>query len=78
MVAFYNDPPRDLLQFQITREVTTLSKSFLVLLEDMRDFEDLLGDKAFLIKRKKVLDSMNSSLRNLTGFLDKFDIKLKG
>lgn len=71
------DLAKDHLVFQIDREITNLSKTFLVLLEDMRDFESLISDKDFIHKRKRVLDQNGSAIRNLVSYLDKLNIAFK-
>lgn len=75
MIDTKNNPPRDLLVYQVSREFISLSKYFLILLEDLRE-QNIIGEDEFSKYRKKILDSGNDSIRNLSSFIDKFDIKL--
>ncbi len=71
------NPPRDLLVFQLTRELVNVSKFFLVSLEDIRDAKNLLTEEDFLYYRKKVLDNSNDSIRKIKSLLEHFEIHLQ-
>jgi len=68
---------KDLLVFTIAREITNLSKTFLVLLEDLRDIDQTIDTEQYIRFRARILDNFNGSIRNLTKFLERYDVKLK-
>lgn len=72
-----NQAIREYLEFQIKREVTTLYKNFLQIVENIRDERYTISNSTFDFIRKRVLDDGNSASRNLIGHLDKVDVKLK-
>lgn len=66
---------KDFIKFQISRQITKLFKSLLVILEDFSKIEDNSID--FDAARKKVLDSGNDAIREIDALLDKVEIRLK-
>ncbi len=64
---------KDIVSFQVARKLTNLSIFFLTILEDQDNGIQIPYERS----RKKVLDSLNDSKRELATFLDSFDIALK-
>lgn len=78
---------KDLLNFQINRNIKSLGKSFLGILEENRDYilrlEKVLdtmglegfnkGNDEFCRFRKRILDQINQTDRFLRDFVDKVD-----
>lgn len=83
--------PKDLLNFQIHRNIISLGKTFLLILEDNRDYilklEKLMFDmglegyeiglEKYQKDRKRCLDETNYKIRELQNFIEKFDINLR-
>jgi len=67
----------EFLKFQINRKIVDLFKSFLVLLEDMKDDEFNISDAYFQKMRKKVLSNGNDCIRELEDYLNKFEVEFK-
>jgi len=83
----------DVLEFQVAKKITGLAKVALESLEQNRDatikleklllqagFEDkelFKGEENFKSARKRILDNMNDSGREISELFLKFDIKLK-
>jgi hypothetical protein len=69
----------ELIKFQLNRKITNLSKSFLVTLEEIRDNSSLQAYNNFdYIKyRKRCLDEMNNSIREIDEILNKLNVTLK-
>ena len=65
---------KEFLRFQNKRKVISLCKSFLVLLEDVKDEPDRLTDEYYQKLRKKVLDGGNDAIREFDEYTDKLDI----
>ncbi len=65
------------LEFQIKRGVTNLSKTFLNILEDLRDQNYNINTDTYTQLRKRVLDNSNNLSRELVENIEKFDLKLK-
>lgn len=62
---------QDIIILQIHREITSLFKSYLSLLEEL----DLNKEKQDIL-RKKTLDYGNDTIRSLTEFINYFDFKI--
>ena len=71
------NPITELIQFQINRNVRTLFKRYLILLEDLRDEGVRIPDDKFQKARKRILDAGNDCLRELESILEKVDVTLK-
>ncbi len=68
------DAAKDFLRFHVNRKITNLSKSFLIVIEDLiADGYVFPPDKHQRI-RKKVLDANGETIRDLESYLDKLDI----
>jgi len=68
---------KDFLEFQINRKVKNLYKSFLFILEDLKDQDYNIDDETYQKLRKRVLDYGNDTTREIEDYLDNFDIKLR-
>jgi hypothetical protein len=67
---------KELLRFQINRQITNLYKQFLIILEDYPNDYPSLSD-AYTKARKRVLDAGNGSIREIEELLENLDISLK-
>lgn len=65
------------LKFHIEKDVKSLYKSFLLLIEDLEQRGYKFNEDDFKYIRKKILDKGNETIRELEIEVDKFDIKLK-
>lgn len=63
----------DLTKFQIERNVMSLCKNFLIVLEDIRDGTPIDYQK----QRKRVLDAGNNAIREIESQIDLFNINYK-
>ncbi len=63
----------DIVDFQIKRNFANICKSILLILEDVRDTDSFDYEK----QRKRVLDSINGSKREIESQLALFDINFK-
>ncbi|MDP2692959.1 MAG: hypothetical protein Q8O88_04945, partial [bacterium] len=68
-----NDKARELIDFQVRRQITSLFKEYLCILEELRD-DNLFSDEYYQKLRKKILSRANDGLRELEEFIDKFEI----
>ena len=68
---------KDFLKFQLRRKITNLYKRFLIILEDMNEYQYNNSDEAHQKARKKILDEGNDTIRELEENMDQFDIRLK-
>lgn len=66
-----------LVEFQIRRNITSLFKQFLLILEDLQDLDANISDKVFQDYRKRVLDQGNDTLRELLDLLAGLDVNFK-
>lgn len=66
----------DYIEFQLKRNVTVLFKNFLVLLEDLRDYNNI-SEEEYQKLRKKVLSNSNDCIRELTQTISQFNFQLK-
>ena len=65
---------KEILNFQVKREMTHLSKNFLNILENLLEEGYYFDYNKY---RKSVLDELGSRNRELENFMDRFEIKLK-
>jgi len=66
----------DLIAFTISRRMTSLNVSYLIILEDLVK-DGVISEKYYDELRKKCLDNLNTNLRETLTFIDKFDFTLK-
>lgn len=66
----------DYLAFQTRRTITVLLKQYLVLLEDLRDYNSISPDE-YQRLRAKVLSNSNDCIRELTQTISQFNFQLK-
>lgn len=64
---------REIINFQVRRNISALFKSFLVTLEDIDDGIALDYER----QRKRVLDLGNEAIREIQSQLDLFDVDYK-
>ena len=69
------DKGKDFIKFHHRRKTINLCKSFLVLLEDVKD--EVLTDNKYQKIRKRVLDNGNDSIREFEEHLDSFNITIR-
>ena len=69
------DKGRDFIKFHHRRKTINLCKSFLLLLEDMKN-ENLTEEKYQKV-RKRVLDGGNDSIREFEEHLENFSIGIR-
>ena len=67
---------KEFLSFQIKRKTTDLTKNFLFILEDLQLDGYNIPDDKFQRIRKRCLDNLNDSLRDLDGVVSKLNITL--
>lgn len=65
---------KELVEFTINRKLIFLSKSFLVVLEDLLESGCRFD---YNRKRKAILDQSNDAFREIQEVLNKFDISIK-
>ena len=65
------------VKFQVRRKITNLYKSFLFILEDLKDKEHHDSEEEYQKVRKRVLDLGNDLIRDIDETLDNIDVKLK-
>lgn len=70
-----NTPENNLLTIFISKEITSLYKSFLENLEDIK-IEDKITNEKYERLRKRVLDSGNETSRKILQFLEFFDFQI--
>lgn len=63
----------DIVKFQVERNVVSLYKNFLNMLEDIRDGEPVNYER----QRKRILDIGNNAIREIEAQIDLFDINFK-
>jgi hypothetical protein len=68
-----NSVENNLIAVQVHKEVTSLYKEFLEIIEDLKLGHPSISSEQYEHIRKRVLDKGNDKIRNLTGFLDFFD-----
>jgi hypothetical protein len=68
--------PKELLEFQLERQVKNLYKGFLTSVEDICFDNDIPQEKYQRI-RKRVLDAGNDCVRSLKEDVGKFEVTLK-
>lgn len=73
---FDSEKLSQLLQFQVERKLVYLSKGFL---EELEGFltDHFITEEDFKVSRKKILDRLGDSKREMTDLFDKFNITLK-
>lgn len=71
------NPENNLITVHLDKEVTSLFKSFLEILDELRkENPAILSDQKYEILRKRILDSGNDKLRGIYQFLDFFDFTI--
>ena len=70
------DKGREFIKFHHRRKTINLCKSFLFLLEDLKD--KTLTEETYQKVRKRVLDGGNDSIREFDDHLESFDVSIKG
>jgi hypothetical protein len=68
-----NAPENNLIAIQVHKEITTLYKEFLEIIEDLKLNNPSITNEQYEHVRKRVLDKGNDKIRNLLYFLDFFD-----
>lgn len=68
---------REIIRYYQHKEISSLFKRFLIILEDIRDKRYHIDNGTYDNLRKRILDDGNASIRELDSFADKFDYKLK-
>lgn len=69
-----NDKAKEFLKFQANRKVTNLYKSFLFILEDLKNSGYNISDSVFSRYRKRVLDHGNDAVRELEEDIDRLKV----
>ena len=64
---------QEFLVYQSKRKIISLSKGFLILLEDIRD-EGSISDETYQKLRKKILDSSNDASREMEEYISKMNV----
>jgi len=65
----------DLVNLQINKEIISLYKFFLTILEDLKN-KNNISEQDYLIYRKKILDLGNDCERNILAFISYFDFQI--
>jgi len=68
-----NTPENNLIFVQVSKEVTSLYKEFLEVIEDLKVHHPSITQEEYEHLRKRVLDKGNDKIRGITSFLDFFD-----
>lgn len=71
-----NGNHNEYIEFQLKRNITVLFKNFLVLLEDLRDYNSISAEE-YQKLRAKVLSNSNDCIRELNETISQFDFQLK-
>jgi len=74
-MAQESDKGSDFIKFHHRRKTINLCKSFLLLLEDMKN--ETLTEEKYQKVRKRVLDGGNDSIREFEEHLGSFNINIK-
>ena len=69
------DKGRDFIKFHHRRKTINLCKSFLLLLEDIKN--ESLTEEKYQKVRKRVLDGGNDTIREFEEHLDNFNINIR-
>lgn len=77
MDVFTDDKVKDLVKFQINRQIKNLFKTFLLNLEDLQD-DFNIPDYIYAQQRKRILDAGNNTIRELEELLNSLKIEFKG
>jgi len=77
MEKIQESPASDFIRFQVNRQIITLFKNCLIILEDLKLDHPDISDEDFKRSRKKILDYGNSTLREMEAYLDKVEITFK-
>lgn len=67
---------KELVIYQQSRQISNLFKSFLSILEEIRQNRYNIDDNTYHCLRKKILDAGNSTSREMEELLSKFDFYL--
>ena len=68
---------KEFLPFHVPRNVVSLYKSFLFILEDLKAQGYDIDEDMYQRCRKRVLDQGNDTIREIEDYLNNFDIRLK-
>jgi hypothetical protein len=68
-----NTVENNLIFIQVNKEVTSLYKDFLEIIEDLKITNPSISETQYEHLRKRVLDKGNDKIRTLNHFLDFFD-----
>jgi energy-converting hydrogenase A subunit M len=71
-----NTPENNLIAIQVHKELTSLYKEFLEIIEDIKLNNPSITPEQYEHLRKRVLDKGNDKIRTLTYFLDFFDFSI--
>ena len=72
------DKVKGFIQFQIRRKITNLYKTFLFILEDVKQKDDSnFSEEDYQRNRKRILDHGNDCMREIEEVLEKTDIRIK-
>lgn len=74
-MAQESDKGSDFIKFHHRRKTINLCKSFLLLLEDMKN--ETLTEEKYQKVRKRVLDGGNDSIREFEEHLESFNINIR-
>lgn len=77
MDNYIDEKVKEFISFQVERQFSSLSKSFLILLEDIQRNRYNINEETYSQLRKKVLDSTNMSSREVISMLNKVNVILK-
>lgn len=72
-----SDKLRELVIYQQHRQISSLYKSFLIILEELSRNRYQIDENTYSNLRKRILDSGNTATRELEELLAKFDFILK-
>lgn len=72
-----NDKAKDFLKFQTNRKITNLYKSFLFVLEDLKNSGYNISDSVFSRYRKRVLDQGNDTIREVEEDIERLKVNFE-
>lgn len=72
-----SDSLREIVIYQQHRQISSLYKSFLIILEELSRNRYQIDENTYSNLRKRILDSGNTVTRELEELLAKFDFALK-
>tara|TARA_R110000796_G_C14555574_1_gene434307 strand:- start:2834 stop:3058 length:225 start_codon:yes stop_codon:yes gene_type:complete len=71
------DKVHQFVSFQFDRKVTSLYKSFLCILDELRDGQYNISEEVLKGYRKRILDSGNDARREIEEILEKIEVEIK-